>query len=921
MIQDTKLFNIRNFDFHLRHLLIIAILAISFSISAMVRSQAADYGFQLNEFDPYFNYRATQYLLDHGIDAYVHWHDDMSWYPQGRDVFATAQVPLHFTDAILYKIFGGGTSLYNFTIIFPVVFGSLTAIIVFALVRVIGGTTAGLFASLFFALSPPIIVRGTIGWFKSEPLGLFYGLLGIYLFLSGLKSDNPKIAAAKLIGAGFFLGVGFAAWGGVEFFLIPLGLFFIVLPFVKKDHKFLLWAIPLFVAATMVVAGGMFARPGPSFVFGIRGFVLIGPTILLVIIILVHKFSKEPVRLRNTLLVLAALVIIGIVIFSSGILHTASFRYLNAVNPFLTSEDPLVDSVAEHATPTLAQNFTYFSVLMLFAGLGIWLIFRKNTETNSSQPLSLRNEMIVFALIIGIVGAYAGSTFSRLELLTATSVIVLSSVGLTAIVSEILRKEEKHVKVTEPSKKGASKGKKTIDMLGRIPKISFVAVIVAILLVPTMFPVNANWISMTKAPPTILNGGSNYAISTDDWPATLNWIKTNTPKDSVVASWWDYGYWIQTLGERKSLADNATIDTERIATIARMFLSSPDDAWKALREMGANYVLVYVVGQKFISNGQELYVLGGGGDESKKQWFIRIAGYNLSKFLEEDQFTPTKYFWQNTMLGQMFPFATLTYYDPNTHTESANYTLGYTAIYAKTIKYPENGNGPLRLVYSSPSINRNDSGIFSGVLLYQVNPDYMQQANSVPQANNLPQAKPEVKPTSSSNTTGDTATIDTKFGQISIKLLDNVAPKTVSNFEKLANSGFYRGTIFHRIMPGFVIQAGDPNTINGSRDTWGLGDAGYTIPPEFNNMKFTKYMVGMARGSDVNSGSSQFFITLGDAPWLDGQYTLFGQVISGQDIVDKIASLKTNPTNQPEDADAARIDKVTIVSASNNTAK
>src|SRR3989442_1376115 len=398
---------------------------------------------------------------------------------------------------------------------------------------------------------------------------------------------------------------------------------------------------------------------------------------------------------------------------------------------------------------------------MLFAGLGIWLIFRKNTETNSPQPLSLRNEMIVFALIIGIVGAYAGSTFSRLELLTATSVIVLSSVGLTAIVSEILRKEEKHVKVTEPSKKGASKGKKTIDLLGRIPKISFVAVIVAILLVPTMFSVNANWISMTKAPPTILNGGSNYAISTDDWPVTLNWIKTNTPKDSVVASWWDYGYWIQTLGERKSLADNATIDTERIATIARMFLSSPDDAWKTLREMGANYVLVYVVGQKFISNGQELYVLGGGGDESKKQWFIRIAGENLSKFLEEDQFTPTKYFWQNTI-----------------------------------------------------------------------------------------------------------------FGQISIKLLNNVAPKTVSNFEKLANSGFYRGTIFHRIMPGFVIQAGDPNTINGSRDIWGLGDAGHTIPPEFNTMKFTKYMVGMARGSDVNSGSSQFFITFGDAPWLSGQYKI-----------------------------------------------
>jgi len=886
----------------------------------MVRSQAADYGFQLNEFDPYFNYRATQYLLDHGIDAYVHWHDTMSWYPQGRDVFPTAQVPLHFTDAILYKIFGSGTSLYDFTIIFPVVFGSLTAIIIFALVRVIGGTTAGLFASLFFALSPPIIVRGTIGWFKSEPLGLFYGLLGVYLLLSGLKSDDKRIAIAKLVGAGIFLAIGFASWGGIEFFLVPLGLFFIVLPFVRKDHKFLLWAIPLFVAATMVVAGGVFARPGPSFVFGMRGFVLIGPTILLVITILVQKFSKDHVKIRNSLFVLVGLVVIGMLIISSGVLHTASFRYLNAVNPFLTSEDPLVDSVAEHATPTLGQNFTYFSILMLFAGLGIWLMFRKKNGENNLLNLSLRNEMTIFALIIGIVGAYSGSTFSRLELLTATSVIVLSSLGLAALISDILRNNVgKEIKVIESSKKGSPQKKKSYEILGRIPKIAFVAVVVALLLVPTMYPVNANWISITKSPPTILNGGSNYAIVTDDWPATLNWIKTNTPKDSVVASWWDYGYWIQTLGDRTTLADNATIDTARIANIAKMFLSSPDEAWKMLRDMGANYVVVYVVGQKFVSNGQELYILGGGGDESKKQWFIKIAGEDTSTFLQDDQFTPTDYFWQNTMLGKMFPFTLVTYYDPNAHTESATYNAGYTAIYSKTIKYPSNGDGPLRLAYSSPSFERNDSGIFSGVLVYQVNSDYKSQSQYNPAQTS--QTTPAIN--SSSTSTGSTnssltnaiATIDTKFGQIKFRLFGDVAPKTVANFEKLANAGFYEGTIFHRIVPGFVIQGGDPNTIKGPRNTWGTGDAGYTIPPEFSStLKFTKYTVGMARGSDVNSGSCQFFITLADASWLNNQYTLFGEVISGQDVVDKIAALPTNSDSQPVDADTARIAKVTVES-------
>jgi dolichyl-diphosphooligosaccharide--protein glycosyltransferase len=922
LIQDKKLFSTRNFDFHLRHLLIVGILAMSFSISVMVRSQAADYGFQLNEFDPFFNYRATQYLLDHGVNAYVHWHDTMSWYPSGRYVFSNAQVPLHFTDAILYKIFGGGMSLYDFTIIFPVVFGSLTVVIVFALVRVMGGTTAGLFASLFFALSPPIIVRGTIGWFKSEPLGLFYGLLGLYLFLSGLKTKNRKIAAAKLVGAGGFLAIGFASWGGVEFFLIPLGLFIIILPFIRKDHKFLLWSIPLFVAITMAIAGGVFERPGLSFVLGLRGFLLIGPTILLVIIIFVQKFSKEQHRLRNGLFVLAACAIMAIAIFSSNALHSPSFRYMNAINPFLTSEDPLVDSVAEHATPSLTQNFTYFSILMLFAGIGIWIAFKKKNSENGSLPINLKNEMTIFALILGIVGAYAGSTFARLELLTATSVIVLAAIGLAVITSEILKKEEKQIKPVQPTKKGQTQVKKTSTiLLGKIPKISYVAVIVAMLLVPTIFPADANWIIITKAPPTILNGGSNFDIATNDWPDALNWIKNNTPPDSIVASWWDYGYWIQTLGGRITIVDNATVDTNTIAKMARMFMSSPDDAWKMLRAMGANYVLVYVVGQKFVSNGQELYILGGGGDESKKQWFIRIAGMDPATFLQDDGFTPTNYFWQNTMLGHMFPFTPLTYFDPNTHAESQTYQSGYTAVYSKAIKYPENGNGPLRLVYTSSSLNRNDSGVFSGVLLYQINPNYTQQTGQPPQTKSN-QTAPQINQTSSIIPSGDTAIIDTKFGIITIELLNNVAPKTVSNFEKLASSHFYDGTIFHRIVPGFVIQGGDPNTKSGSRDTWGTGDAGYTISPEFNSMNFTKYTVGMARGSDVNSGSSQFFITVGDASFLDGKYTLFGQVISGQDVVDKIASLPTDSsTNQPVNPDDARVNTITILSASNSTAK
>lgn len=853
----------------------------------MVRSQAADYGFELNEFDPFFNYRATKYLHDNGIDAYVNWHDNMSWHPQGRDVFQTAQVPLHFTAAFLYQIFGWGSSLYDFTIIFPVVFGSLTAIVIFALVRVIGGTTAGLFASLFYALSPAIIVRGTLGWFKSEPLGLFYGLLALYLFLSGLKSENHKVAFGKLIGGGLFLAIGFASWGGIQFFLIPVGLFIVALPFFRKDHKFLLWAVPVFVVTTVLVSS-VFARPGISFLTGIGGFALIGPTIFLIILTFIEKFSKQENVIRNSLAFLGGSILAGFAIISSNILALPSFRYLNAINPLLTTKDPLVDSVAEHATPTLVTSFLFLSVLLLFAGIGVWLIFRKEvTNQNSSLPIRIKNEMAIFALIIGFIGVYGGSTFSRLELFSAISVIILSSIGLAIMTSEIMKKED-------------IQGKKIIRTKNRITKISYVVAIIALLLIPTVFPANGNWISITKAPPTILNGGSNYNIATDDWPAAMEWIKTNTPKDAVIASWWDYGYWITTLGERTSLADNATLFSDRIAKIAMMLLSPPDQGWEILQELDADYVLVYVVGQRFVSNDQEYYILGGGGDESKKQWFMAIAREDSSKFIQNDGFTAKDYFWDNTLLGKMFPFTPLTYIDPNTNLQSQSYQSGYTGIYSKTIKYENNGNGPLQLVYESPSFDRKDAGIISGVLIYKVNHSYIKSESTVVETNS------EIK------STGDIAILSTSFGDIVIDFKEDIAPKTVDNFKKLAQAGFYDDTVFHRIMPGFVIQGGDPKTVSGPRDTWGTGDPGYKIQPEFSELKHKKYIVSMARGPDIDSAGSQFFIMLSDAPWLDGQYTIFGEVISGKEIVNKIVTLETNSDNQPLDVEAARIKKVVI---------
>jgi Uncharacterized membrane protein, required for N-linked glycosylation len=223
---DRVLFHVRNYNFNVRHLLVIAVLVIAFTTAFIMRSYPIKYGFYLNEFDPYFDYRATKYIVDNGLDAYLKWHDNMSWYPEGRNIPETSQVGLHITAAYLYKIFGGNSSILDFTILLPVVVGSLTTIVVFALVRSLGGTTAGLFSALLIAFTPAIIQRGNLGWFKSEPLGLFFALLALYLLISALK-HKPKIAIVKAIVGGLLLGLANASWGGIQYFSIPISLYFL----------------------------------------------------------------------------------------------------------------------------------------------------------------------------------------------------------------------------------------------------------------------------------------------------------------------------------------------------------------------------------------------------------------------------------------------------------------------------------------------------------------------------------------------------------------------------------------------------------------------------------------------------------------------------------------------------------------------
>jgi len=779
---DKKLIKAEKSSHHLRSLLIIGILVLCFSLTFIIRLQPLEYGFELNEFDPFFNYRATDFIVENGLPAYLEWHDDLSWHPYGRDVSSTSQVMLHTTAATLYQIFGMGSSLYDFAIWFPVVIGSLTTIVIFAIVRTIGGTTAGLFASLFFAISPILIMRGSIGWFKSEPLGLFYGLLAVYLLLSGIKSDKGKVSIAKIVGGGIFLAFGLASWGGIQFFILPIGLFFLALPFLRKDNKFIIWTSVIFTSVFLLVTVS-FEKTGFAFISGLSGFFLVGCNAFLVACIIIRRISNKA-QLRNGLALLGGAIIAGIAIVSSGMIGLPSFRYLNAANPFLITTDMLTDSVSEHATTTIDISFYFLSILMVFAGIGAWLLFQKKVN----HSLKIKGEMAAFALIIGFLGIYFSSAFVRLEVFGSISVIILSSIGISILISKILKGEHKPTSV--------------------VTKISFLAIIVALLVVPMAYP-ERNWSNGNAANPvTILNSATSFNISTNDWLEAMQWLKENTPEDAVIAAWWDYGYWINTLGERKTLADNATLIDWQIRKIASMFMSTPDHAWQILTSdavtdvssyyatlpddilyptrqldyvydlnqnklakfkvwkddgmpvtdgvydpdiaskyptlfdywvsevyilppvitgLDADYVLINLAVEKLSEeNILDLYTLKQkGGDETKAFWFMKIADMRVSDYYNRELTGYTDKFWNETFLAKLIPFTPILYVDPNNpELQSETFKPGYVAIYVKDIKFPSDGQGPFQLVYVSPSFERVDAGPQTGPLIYKINKEY-----------------------------------------------------------------------------------------------------------------------------------------------------------------------------------------------------
>jgi dolichyl-diphosphooligosaccharide--protein glycosyltransferase len=555
----------------------------------------------------------------------------MSWYPHGYNISNSIFPGLATTAAVFYQIANAlnlapapilssnvyhpltADPIFNFCVIFPVIMATLTVLVIYFLGRDIGGKEVGLFSAFFLALSSSYISRTSLGFFDDETVGIFGILLFIFFFLRSIDAERPfRNGVAYAVAGGLSLGYLFSSWGAARY---PLGItliFVLVLIMLKRYSSRLLISYSATFGVALLIAGNV-PKLGLNFLTEPTVLAVIGMFLLLCII----EFSKKIKIARNKMLFVVGLLALIIVVFVTldrlGLVGALGEKFVRVILPTERLGDgvvqQLVQSVQEHKPATWGSFYYDLGVGILFVPIGLYFALQNPTNRN------------IFLTIFGLTAIYFAGSMVRLTLLMAPALSILWALALVQLVKPfvtILRE-----KTLVPRRKLRFKSR-----VGKEFSAAFIILMFLLLTVTFVLPsAGSNQprvIERSYTPTTIAASSLPVRAQVSDWLDVLNWMRINMNETDVVAAWWDYGYWITTVGNKTTLADNGTVNSTQISMIGQMFMSNETEAIKFLTDYDVDYIVVFYT---FATDGSSNTIYDAGyGDESKWRWMARIGG-------------------------------------------------------------------------------------------------------------------------------------------------------------------------------------------------------------------------------------------------------------------------------------------------------
>ncbi len=577
-------------------------------------------------FDPWFQLKATEYVVENGYGAYFGWHDAYTWVPFGREIGRTTYVGVPFTSAFLYFAANGlgiPVSVTYVSILMPALLGALTTIAAFFLGREISNNSVGLLSALFMGFMPAFLQRTIVGFYDNECIGVFAIVLTVFFFTRSIKRNSLPSA----VGAGLSLAYLLSSWGAADFLLDLFALYAFLLLVAGRYSKRLLSSYLTTVSIGMFI-GGLVPRNGFNNLTQFSTLVPIGVAALLAIYeiwLRVESYRESTAEalsphMKPILLAIGAPVIAATsyFIYASGSeldistananpILTIGGKFLTVINPFYRLDQRIFASVAEHMPTPWSSFYNTLLVLVFFFPLGMYFAFKRGKDEDW------------LIILYGVTAVYFAGSMIRLGLILAPGVAVLSAIAVNQVLTPFSRI------FTQQSVFERRRLRMSSSLTSEHALAAYV--FVGLLLSMTIFG-GVNYSTNQAGRPEFASGQISTGARNTDWQTAMNFIRNVLPSTATIASWWDYGYWINSAGGAQTIVDNSTHNATQIALMGyAMMARNLTASLETFKKWNTSHVLVYW-GHR---------VSGFGGDEGKWPWMVRIAEDRLGSAVIDDK--------------------------------------------------------------------------------------------------------------------------------------------------------------------------------------------------------------------------------------------------------------------------------------------